>query len=249
MLYYLKAYTCIQIYITVYVIIINIKEGGYLSLERISYVQKSTKDMAYNSLKEAVILGKLKPEEQLSEEKLASQLGISRTPLREAIQILINDGWFVKDKTRIKVAPITETEITNLFLIRERLEALAVYQATLKSTPEFERELKKILEKMTRAETSQNIEEIVYIGKEFHFAIIKQSGNKILEDMLSHLLDQIRRYRHLGVWTVPGRSGNAVGEHELIVNAIESRDENKAEKLMKNHISASRKSIILSDNY
>lgn len=218
-----------------------------MSLSQINESRKSIKDLAYQKIKEAIIRGDLLPGEQLTEEDLAQSLGISRTPLREAINILMRESWILKDKSRIRVAPITQSEINNLFLMREYLEGLAIRQATENLTDGFLSELSKVMESMRKAEEENNTNQIVHHGMEFHQLIIQQGNNPLLTEMLGSVLEKIKRYRHLGVNTISNRPQSAVAEHYKMIEEIKSGDPDRAEKAMRDHIKSSHNSIILSD--
>ncbi|WP_158736928.1 GntR family transcriptional regulator [Alteribacillus sp. YIM 98480] len=209
--------------------------------------RKNIKDLAYESIKESIISGDLNPGEVLTEEFLAKSLGISRTPLREAVNILIRENWIVKEKSRIKVAPLTKAELTNLFLLRQYLEVLAAIQAVENVTPEFLNDLKEIMNKMERAEKLENTEEVVKLGSDFHARIIEQADNPHLKEMVETILEKIKRYRHIGVNTVSTRSKSAVEEHFTILRAIETQNSDLAEEAMKDHIKLSQESIKLSE--
>lgn len=219
-----------------------------MDLTKINIKYRSIKDMIYEELKNAVITGALEPDELLSEEYLSEKLNVGRTPLREATQLLVYSGWFIKEKGRLKVSPIKESDIINLFLIRERLEGLSAFQTTYNITEYFINSLKKNLNEMEEYEKQGNTNGVLESGKKFHNLIIKQSGNNVLERMISPVLDQITRYRHLGITSVSGRSESAVKEHRKILDSLKCGDAKQAEYVVRKHIISSKNSIILSTN-
>ncbi|PTL38105.1 GntR family transcriptional regulator [Alkalicoccus saliphilus] len=215
-------------------------------IRKISSPRRNIKDLAYESLKEAIISGELTPDKSITEEELANSLGISRTPLREAINLLINDGLILKRNSRLKVAPLTKQELNNLFSIREALEVMATRQATKNVDQDFISRLRKIMNKMKHAEDIEDTEEVVKLGSYFHEEIIKQANNPLLEDMLKSVLEKIKRYRHIGVSNISKRSQNAVEEHFEILQAIENQEVQEAETIMRKHIASSHETIALS---
>lgn len=188
----------------------------------------------------------MEPDQVIYEGALAEALEISRTPVREALNILINEGWVVRANSRLRIAPLSKTEVQNLFFIREYLEALSVYQAMINSDDSFINKLQEINEAFKGSTTEKDSKKTVDIGKRFHDAILKQANNPILEKNLLTIIEGIERYRHFGIINVPERAEMALQEHQKVLNAIINHESEKAEQAMRDHISSSYKYIMLS---
>lgn len=213
-------------------------------LKGIKMQTSNIRDVAYSTLKQAIIEGKLLPGEKLVEKNLAELLNVSRTPLREAISTLEQEGWVTRVPSRgVKVSEISESDINNLFSVRAVLEGLCAFQATQYGTQEFIDDLEFVLTKMERASKQEDHTGVVEFGKQFHKCVIKASQNDYCLDILGKTMERIERFRHLGVRSKPGRGFEAVSEHKAIFEAIFARDSGKAEKLMKEHIYNSTEAI------
>ncbi|MGM8215045.1 GntR family transcriptional regulator [Bacillaceae bacterium W0354] len=206
--------------------------------------KKSISDLTYEQLKESIIKGYLVPEQRLNEVELAEKLGVSRTPIRDALTLLQKEGWIVKRNSKLFVAPVLKEEVKNLFFIREYLEALSLNQAMLNKDDEFVNQLEEINEKLT---SDSNPNKVVDYGQEFHDLILKQANNPILERILQEIEERIEFYRRLSVSKVEGRSKKALEEHKEIIAAIRNDNIQEAEEAMRKHIQNSYKNIILSN--
>ena len=188
-------------------------------------------------LKKEIIDGILKPGQSIIEEQIASDLGISRTPIREALQRLEMEELIVRQTNgRLKIAPITTEEVEEIFNVRSLLEGLVIREATINATENDIQKLKQLTQLLTKAADYDQREEVVYYGSEFHLYLYGISGNKTATKILMQLNDHIARYRRLGPNEKSERGNSAAMEHKQIFEAISERDPKKAENLMKDHI-------------
>ncbi|WP_205648400.1 GntR family transcriptional regulator [Acuticoccus kandeliae] len=201
---------------------------------------------AFDRVVEAITSGEFEPGEKLSEADLARRLGISRGPVREALQRL--EGRLVTRVPRIGVRVIQfgPEELLELFHLREAMEGMA---ARLAATNASERALKKLEELLAfHADTLEHTGKRVYRQKtsdeDFHFAIARasQCGN-IERLLLSEVYYQLRIHR-LRSSEQPGRTGDALKEHFAILEALKGRDADGAEAAMRRHVRAARDSAI-----
>lgn len=222
-------YNCIQLY--------NMEEGDFLfSIDRHSIKHMSTADYAYQILKKNILTGKLAPEALIVEEQLASELDISRTPLREALQRLEIEELVVRRPNgRLKVAPISIKEVKELFTIRSLLEGIVVSQAAQKRTDEQLKQLRRYMFMFEEAVINGVTEDVLYFGGQFHAYIYEISGNQTAIKILYQLNDHIHRYRRF----VPERETpqqNSLDEHQAILKYIEEKDSDQAKEAMEEHI-------------
>lgn len=204
----------------------------------------STRDFAYGEIKKQIITGALVPDEPIVEERLATELDISRTPLREALQRLEIEELVVRQTNgRLKVASISIQEVEEIFTIRSLLEGIVVSQATNKATDKDIRHLKHITKIFAETYKDGNMDEILYYGGQFHTYIYELSANKTAVKILYQLNDHIHRYRRF----VPGtmeRQSASIEEHEKIFQCIARRDDQGAKKAMEDHIKSSLTVVI-----
>lgn len=189
---------------------------------------------AYLQLREWIIAGDLAPESQLSEPGLAKMLGFSRTPVREALTILVADGLVVRLPTgRAIVAPVSVEEIQHVYDVRSRLEGLIARDASLRIIPATRAELERKVALMERL--SDDYVEVVRIGAEFHRQLEEISGNVICSNLIQTLRGHVDRYRAFTT-REPGRSNQAASEHRDVFEAVVSGVPNRAEETMRLHI-------------
>ena len=205
---------------------------------------------AFDMVVEAITSGEFEPGQRLSEAELARNLGISRGPLREALGRL--EGRLVKRTPRIGVHVIsfTREDLESLFLTREALEGMSARLAAERMTVKQLGDLRALLEGHSHQPELASGE--VYIQRsrddDFHFAIIHGAQCERIERMLmNEIYYQLRIHRRKSS-TQPGRAQAALKEHGEIVEALESRDPDRAETAMRIHIRNARYSSLAATN-
>lgn len=206
----------------------------------------TTKDFAYSEIKQRIIEGEYEPNQPLVEEELASQLGISRTPLREALHRLEIEELIQRQSNgRLKVAPISVKEVKEIFRLRSLIEGLVANEATQRATEEDIRKLRDLTRLMVEASEEDRREDVVFYGSQFHAYLYEISQYRTAVKILLQLNDHIYRYRRLGPLRNEGRSKKAAEEHVKIFEAIASGDHIGAEQAMRNHILNSLDSAVI----
>ena len=184
------------------------------------------RDVVFQTLREAILKGDLKPGEHLMELQLASNLGVGRTPIREAIRMLELEGLAVTvPRKGAEVARMTEKDMEDVLQIREALDELAVKLASqLITEDEFEHSAKL-----------KDVKEIARADVAFHDTIYHATNNPKLESMLSNLREQIYRYR---VEYLKDEKSYPVlmREHHEIYDALEAHDISYAAEVMHRHL-------------
>lgn len=194
------------------------------------------RDVVFKALRDAIVNGKLKPGERLMEIQLANKMGVSRTPVREAIRKLELEGLVVMTPRKgAEVASITESDLTDVLEVRKAMERLSVELACEKITPEEIEKLKEGLIQQKVAIKNNDIEELVKKDVEFHDIIYGSTGNQRLIQMLNNLREHIYRYRIAYIKDVAQRN-LLIEEHTLIIEAIINKDKDAAIKAMEIHI-------------
>lgn len=196
---------------------------------------KPLREIVFETMREAIINGDLAPGERLMEVQLAEEMGVSRTPVREAIRKLELEGLVAMiPRKGAYVANYSLKDITDVFEIRAALESLAAGLACERITDDEIEELQQLVVKV--GEVKENdLEELVKVDTEFHDRIYKASRNSRLEQMISNLREQIQRFRSTSLAS-PGRIQNTLEEHKGIANAIAERDIALAQKLASEHV-------------
>ncbi len=198
--------------------------------------QKSLAEHIVEDMEEKIISHALKPGQRIIEEALCKAFGVSRSPVREAFQILESRGFVVREPRKgISVAKITPQEAEDIYRIRASLEGLATSLAVQKRTPEFMKKLRKIHEQMIRAAEKENGTTYQNLNQKFHELIVTACSNPRLIQLIGNFDKQTTRYR-LAVMSDPGWMTNSTRLHAATVNAIEAGNAEAAERIRKDSI-------------
>ena len=198
---------------------------------------QSLADQAYNLIRKDILTGTLAPKEELREEKLAMELGISRTPLREAIRRLATDGLVVLTTGKpASVSSFTKEDALHQMEVRKLLETYNIEQVARFVTPTFINTLKDNLKLQKRAADKNDFHEFIELDREFHLILANQNPNTKLREMIHTINTGVNRAFLILANTYPISAMEASGEHEDIVNALENKDEIAATKAMLEHM-------------
>ena len=194
------------------------------------------RDVVFNTLREAILKGELKPGERLMELQLAAKLGVSRTPIREAIRMLEQEGLAVTvPRKGAEVARMTEKDMEDVLQVREALDELDVNIACEKITEEQLENLRQAMKEFEASTKSGDVKRIAQADVLFHDIIYQSTGNSKLVSMLNNLREQIYRYR-VEYLKDADSYPNLMKEHEEIEHALAKRDKKKATTAMQIHV-------------
>ena len=194
------------------------------------------RDVVFNTLREAILKGELKPGERLMELQLASKLGVSRTPIREAIRMLEQEGLAVTmPRKGAEVAKMTLKDMEDVLEVREALDELAAKIACKKISDEQLANLKTIKDEFKRSMDSGDVKKIAEEDVKFHDAIYEATNNAKLVSMMNNIREQMYRYRLEYIKDADKRQILVV-EHDYILKAIRSRHVAEAKKAIREHI-------------
>ncbi|WP_375281398.1 GntR family transcriptional regulator [Pseudooctadecabacter sp.] len=189
---------------------------------------------AYELILEAIDTGTYKPGSRLVESELAERFGVSRTPIREALQRLETQSLLTRDGRSLIVASLDHSQLSELYVVRGSLEGLAARLAARHATPEELAVLRDMLE--ADRKLTHDPEAMSRANRRFHKQIHLASHNRFLVQQL----DLVHRSMALLASTsiaVQGRPADTLEEHERIVKAIEAGDGDAADKALRDHIS------------
>lgn len=202
------------------------------------------RDVVFNTLRRAILTGELKPGERLMEIHLANRLGVSRTPIREAIRKLELEGLVIMIPRRgAEVAQITEKGLKDVLEVRRALDALCVELACDRISDEEEQQLKLACDKFEQATETKDATVIARADVELHDIIVRATGNQRLIQLINNLSEQMYRYRFEYIKD-ENRHDNLIEEHRMIYESIARRDKEKAAEAARLHIDNQEKSII-----
>ena len=194
------------------------------------------RDVVFNTLRQAILRGELKPGERLMEIQLANKLGVSRTPIREAIRKLELEGLVLMIPRRgAEVAEITEKSLRDVLEVRGALEELAVKLACQKITDEQIQELRTAEKEFEMALSSGDVTVYAEADVKFHDVIYRATDNQRLIQLLFNLREQMYRYR-VEYLKREESHGNLLIEHRRIIETIANRDMDAAVDAVCQHI-------------
>ena len=193
-------------------------------------------EIAYQKIRNAIVGGYFKAGERLREQELGDKLGISRTPVREALRRLEREGFLRKDAYKgVMVRKFTLKEAENIYQVRAVLEGLGAYLLAQTSGPEVIRQLKHTHTLAGEALDEQDLGRVARLNNEFHALIATGHDNKMLAEMLLNLHGCISILR-VSTWTMPRRPAETHREHQAIIDAIEGRKPEEARAAAVHHI-------------
>ncbi|BAS29412.1 GntR family transcriptional regulator [Limnochorda pilosa] len=206
---------------------------------------KPLRELVFERLRAAIIAGELHPGERLMEIQLAEDLGVSRTPVREAIRKLELEGFVVMiPRKGAYVADISLKDVADVFEIRGALEALAAELAAERATDEELDELERALIAIGEVIGGEDMDELVSRDTYFHELIYRASRNARLGQMTSLLSEQIQRFRTRTL-AHPTRARTSLKEHYALVEAMRARDPELARRTAKAHIESAEQALML----
>lgn len=202
------------------------------------------RDVVFNTLRQAILTGELKPGERLMEIHLANKLGVSRTPIREAIRKLELEGLVTMIPRRgAEVAQITEKSMSDVLEVRRAVDALCVELACERISEEELEALKAACDNFEEAVKSGDVKKIAQADVALHDIIVRATGNQRLVQLVNTLSEQMYRYRFEYIKDV-SQHDSLVEEHRIIYESILKKDKQTASEAAKLHIDNQEKTII-----
>jgi len=203
---------------------------------------KTKVDLAAGSIRRAIASGQLARGQRLRFSDLIRSLGISATPIREAVRVLEAEGLMSVDSHReIRVADFTIADAVEIYDVRAVLEGRATQQAAARLTEAEIVEIELLLRSMRSIVASGNLSEVARVNASWHEAIYASGSSKYLRFLIDKLWVA---FPWDTMWIIPGRAELSMTEHERILEAIKLRHPAQAARLMRAHILGSKESLI-----
>lgn len=198
--------------------------------------QTTLADQAYNAIRSRILDGDLALGEFVREQEVSEALGVSRTPVREALGRLASEGFLERIPHRgFRVPEEPMAELLELYPIVSVLEVLAGRLALPRLTQEDVEELKEINRKLAEGRDTGDVRRLIELNNEFHHFICERSGSQRLTELLDDLRSQVR---HLELWyySKRDRTEESVAEHDELIRAIEEDDHERALKILERNM-------------
>ncbi|MGI6679036.1 MAG: GntR family transcriptional regulator [Dehalobacterium sp.] len=201
-------------------------------------------DRVFEELEKRILNGTLKDGDHLIEMKVAADLGVSRTPVREAIRMLEQKGLVqITPNKYAVVTGINIEDLADIYDIRMRLEGLASNRAAQRITEEQIKELTEIVDLQEFYHLKNSIDPINNLDSQFHEKIYQYSNSRTLQHTLTDLHHMIQRYRNIS-FHATGRAEVAIQEHRELLDALSKHDAALAEKLTVEHITKAKENLL-----
>lgn len=207
----------------------------------------SLADQVFEHLETDILSGKYQKGESLTESKLSAELGVSRTPIREALRRLEQEHLIEESPKGMVVVGIGEKDLADIFAIRAALEGKAAEMAAQNHTEEQLNIVREALEFQEFYLGKQDPDRIKSMDSRFHETIYKMSGSTVFYDVLMPLHKKILKYRKASV-TDSSRAANSVAEHRAIYEAISAKNGELASRLITEHLNNAYNHISKKEN-
>lgn len=198
--------------------------------------EASTSDAVHATLREAILAGLLRPKHRLGEEELARKLGVSRTPIREAILRLEAERLATRATRRgVVVATVSRDEILELYVVRAAIDSLAARLAAEAGSSADVAKLRWINDQMRDAHETHDWDRMASRNIDFHATLARAGKNTILIELVRMIHDRVRRIPGT-TFSVGTRGGEALTEHDRIIDSIAGRRIDEAGQLAQTHM-------------
>ncbi len=206
------------------------------------YAATPVRTQVFRQLEKAILEGDLAPGTSLTEVRLSNEMGVSRTPIREALMQLELEGLVKTTHNKgAVVVGISSSDVNDIYLIRTRIEGLAARRTAENITEEELQELREIVELQEFYLGRGDAMQVGNLDQRFHEIVYESSRSRPLKQMLSTFHNYIQKARTTSVRR--GRAAASTEEHRAILTAIENRDPDGAERLMGIHVENARRSF------
>ncbi len=195
----------------------------------------SLADQVFEHLETDILSGKYQRGDVLTENRLCEILGVSRTPIREALRRLQQEHLIVETGKGSLVLGISEEDLRDIYIIREQLEGLAAKMAAETADEDSVNELKSALELQEFYLAKQNSDQIRLMDNRFHEILYKISGSHVFYNTLLPLHKKVQKYRKVSLQS-QSRANESVAEHREILNAIINHDAEAAARFTAQHV-------------
>lgn len=210
---------------------------------------KPLRELVYEELRVQIMTGQIRPGTRMMEIELAETMGVSRTPVREAIRQLEKDNLVTIEPRRgAYVSDISATDMEDMLFVREPLEGIATFLAAQNMTAEELEALRGVNEQYEEAYRKGDRGQMITLDTRFHSLIAEGSRNEYLISVLTNLQEQVLRFRHI-YFQSGKRAGEVINEHHLILDSLMERNQEAAKQYSVDHIVKLRESIINEEDF
>lgn len=212
-----------------------------MTLQKLSTVRRISEEV-FKTLRDTILEGELNPGQELKQDVLAEELGVSRMPVREALRELARTGLVDTPPHKVaRVSAYSLEDIKEVYTIRGLLEVFATKLAVGNLTKHQLDRLGRLLEQMKLYEKQGHFKKLPKINETFHKIIYETSNNMLLCEMIESLW---KKFPKNTFWIIPGRAKRSIKEHSEILDALKKGQAEFAAQLISDHIGTSRENLI-----
>lgn len=205
------------------------------------------REIVYEELKMQILKGQIVPGTRMMEVEMAEEMGVSRTPIREAIRKLEKEGLVtIEPRKGAYASQISTKDMVDILEVRQNMEGLAAFYAAMRMNDEQKRKLAEISEAYNKAVIENNTPDMIKYDTAFHHLVVEGSGNKMLVNMVEQLQELVLRFRYI-YYDDFKRAEKMPREHKVIYDAIVNGDTEKARRAADVHIDRLKK-LVEEDN-
>jgi DNA-binding GntR family transcriptional regulator len=203
--------------------------------DNLALVRHTTQEAVVDHIRTLILNRELKPGDRLVQSELAEQLGVSRTPIREALHTLASEGLVTFSAYKgASVARFSLTELEEIYNVRIALEGWAVRLAAQRISEDELADLESLASQIDNISRSKDHSTLVHLNRQFHLRIFAAAGQKRIYDLIESYADLADRYQPLFV--LERRIESSLEEHKELLETLRQRDSDKAERLTREHI-------------
>lgn len=205
---------------------------------------QSLTEQVFTALKSQILHSQMRPGSVVIEADLADQFGVSKTPIREALRLLVQDGWIeVMPRRGYLVRPIGLDDLREVYELRRILETGVIREIIESMNGETVTELRRLIEEQAAA--GESLEASIHASRDFHLSLARLTSNERLVRSLATLLDEVERLlRMLPELVTVMTSSSEIEAHRRLVDALEDHDADLAESLMMAHLADISRSLL-----
>jgi DNA-binding GntR family transcriptional regulator len=213
---------------------------------KMEYKTISLADRVFDQLEHNILNGTYARGEIISEKRLTAELGVSRTPIREALNRLMAEDLIEESTNGTVVLGMTFDDVSDIYEVKRRVEVLATRRAAEHITDEQLADMKEIIEKQEFYAQKNDTDKVRDLDTEFHDLLYVASKSRVLKRILQPLHHKLMRYRKASLEQTEKRLVESIAEHHQIMDALADHDGDKVETLMQMHIEHAYKGVLQS---
>jgi DNA-binding GntR family transcriptional regulator len=203
---------------------------------------RSKTSLAAAAMRDMIIAGKVQAGDRFDVRRIAAELGMSITPVREALRVLEAEGLVLYNEHRsISAMELTVEDANELYLLRSVLESMATELAATNLIETDRRTIEETHEQMVLAVRDEDPARASIANRNWHFAVYRSARTKFIEPFITRLWSQ---FAWSTIWNVPGQLERSVAEHHAITSALLAHDGARAAELMREHIGAGQRAVV-----